>query len=759
MSKEPVQASFTASAATAPRALWRWQPPYARTDVVGLHHVLRPLDTGRAVRAAIATWPVTVTVWASSLSTASLTLTLVYLQGQGTFAGKMADQTMLARLLTEQYGRDVEITSDDLARFFVELAPQLDERQRRLVYGATARLIGRGGVTAVSRAAGASRNTVAAGAAEMEAVYVPQKRRVRRPGAGRKSVADRDPQLLEALQTLLTHQSGAEVPLQWTLMSSYEIATELRQLGFAIGPSSVGHLMLELGYVINGRGRPTSPAKVTELHEQYSCLTEAVSSFGAAGQPVICARSSKSELSGTGEINGADTGAGVWTRVAADLSVVEFAAEAIQRWWAQASPHRFSDANKLLICSDTYDNDQKVRDGWKYHLDRLAHATGLDVTIQRIPHGAWRWRDFEGQYSYTVTLDPLDGAAARCDVAVDLITDIVWPGIRGTMGGDPSLELTHDGECDCQYTAHPTQHAEPAAPVTTRELSPDGAPSAVTQPDGNGTTEMRPQAERHDVGSGEALQAFSGPAEQRKAKMAEVVAHDIVRDISTRRLRPGARLPSETGALARFGVSRSSLREALRLLELLGVIRIKTGAGGGPIVGQVTSADYGSTTTFYYHLVGVTIRQILEARCILEPELVRVAVERADPVARGKLRAYMNSWGGDEALSPNWHAPRNRPRTFGFHRSLIDTGNAVLDLFSHSLQDVWHARQRMEPFPWQAAPHYDDDHWVIAQAILAGDASQAAALMRTHMQYLYDVAAMHWPEIMDEVIDWHLSET
>jgi DNA-binding FadR family transcriptional regulator len=671
----------------------------------------------------------------------------------------MAGQTTLACLLTEHYCRAVEITSDDLARFFAELAPQLDERQRRLVYGATARLIGRGGVTAVSRAAGASRNTIAAGAAEMEAVYVPQKRRVRRPGAGRKSVAAREPQLLGALQTLLSRQYGAEVPLQWTLMSSYEITSELRQLGFAVSPSSVSQLMLELGYSISGRGRPTSPAKVADLHRQYSCLSEAVASFGATGQPVICARSSKSELSGPGEVDGADADAGVWTRVTPDLTVVEFAAEAIQRWWAQTSPRRFPDANRLLICSDTYDSDQKVRDSWKYHLDRLAHATGLDVTIQRIPQGAWRWRDFEGQYSYTVTLDPKNGAAARCDVAVDLITDIARRGIRGTADDAPPLELTDGGDFDCQYTAQPTRHAEPAAPRTTRDLSPDSAPSTVTQPGAGGTTDTRLRAERHNVNSKEALQAFSGTAEQRKAKIAEVVAHDIVRDISTRRLRPGARLPSETGALARFGISRSSLREALRLLELLGVIRIKTGAGGGPVVGQVTSADYGSTTTFYYHLIGVTIRQILEARCILEPALVRVAVERADPAARGKLRAYMNSWGGDEALSPHWRAPRNRPRTFGFHSSLIDTGNPVLDLFSHSLQDVWHARQRMEPFPWQAEPHYDDDHWVIAQAILAGDASKAEGLMRTHMQYLYDVAATHWSEIMDEVIDWHLSET
>jgi DNA-binding FadR family transcriptional regulator len=243
--------------------------------------------------------------------------------------------------------------------------------------------------------------------------------------------------------------------------------------------------------------------------------------------------------------------------------------------------------------------------------------------------------------------------------------------------------------------------------------------------------------------------------EPRRPKIAEVVAHNIARDISTRRLRPGARLPSETVALTRFNVSRSSLREALRLLELLGVISIKTGAGGGPVVSQVTSADFGTTTTFYYHLIGVTIRELLEARCILEPALVRLAVEVADPVAKGKLRAYRNNWGGDDALRPAWLAPGDRSRTAGFHRALIETGNAVLDLFSHSLQDVWTARQYMEPYPWQAVPHHDNDHWVIAQAILGNDGATAEGLMRAHMDYLYDFANAHWSGLMDEVIDWH----
>src|SRR6266567_6545427 len=110
----------------------------------------------------------------------------------------------------------VEI-EEALAAKFAVLLPHLDERQRRLYLGSEARSLGHGGIEAVARAAGVSRQMVAAGAAELEAGGEPLVR-ARRTGGGRKKLADTDPGLRPALLALVDPGSRVdpESPLRCT---------------------------------------------------------------------------------------------------------------------------------------------------------------------------------------------------------------------------------------------------------------------------------------------------------------------------------------------------------------------------------------------------------------------------------------------------------------------------------------------------------------------------------------------------------------
>ncbi len=98
------------------------------------------------------------------------------------------------------------------------LLPVLDEKARRLTLGAVARAAGDGGIGAVARLTGASWQTVADGAAELESGQLAPRGRVRRPGGGRKKLAGTDPGLVSALLALVEDSAPGdpESPLLWT---------------------------------------------------------------------------------------------------------------------------------------------------------------------------------------------------------------------------------------------------------------------------------------------------------------------------------------------------------------------------------------------------------------------------------------------------------------------------------------------------------------------------------------------------------------
>src|SRR5919107_894815 len=87
-------------------------------------------------------------------------------------------------------------------------------------------------------------------------------------------------------------------------------------------------------------------------------------------------------------------------------------------------------------------------------------------------------------------------------------------------------------------------------------------------------------------------------------KTSEVVAFAVARDIVEHGLRSGDRLPLEAEMVEQYSVSRESLREALRLLEAQGIVSIRRGPGGGPVVGRAESVNLGRTMTLYFQLAG-----------------------------------------------------------------------------------------------------------------------------------------------------------
>jgi len=243
-----------------------------------------------------------------------------------------------------------------------------------------------------------------------------------------------------------------------------------------------------------------------------------------------------------------------------------------------------------------------------------------------------------------------------------------------------------------------------------------------------------------------------GGPQGRSLKVSELVARAILQDIVARKLEPGTKLPSEAEMVESYGVARASLREALRILEVHGLIRIKQGLGGGPVVGQVLSDNFARMGTMYFHMAGATLGELFEARLMLETEMAIYAARRQDPGLLAALRENLEIAEGllDESDARHSSVARD------FHTVITGlSGNRVLDLISRAIKDIYVDRVRTFPYPPETQAEVHRSHRLIAEAIVAGDSPLAGTLMRQHMQdYLQRSILANAPGFLDEVVDW-----
>ena len=243
----------------------------------------------------------------------------------------------------------------------------------------------------------------------------------------------------------------------------------------------------------------------------------------------------------------------------------------------------------------------------------------------------------------------------------------------------------------------------------------------------------------------------AGKPRRRATKVATSVAREILHDIVDRGLVPGSKLQSEFEMAEALNVARASLREGLRILEVHGLITIKPGPGGGPIVSPISSDDLGQTLTFFLQASGTTFREVMEARLILEPMMARQAAERGDTAVSAALRDAIDraSVGLDEDDQQYLHVVTS------FHEIVSGaSGNSVLDLLTRSLKDIYVARVRSVVYEPGERAKILHDHEAVAEAIISGDADRAEKLMREHMREFVALFEHRFPGFMDEKIDW-----
>src|SRR5439155_7854996 len=195
--------------------------------------------------------------------------------------------------------RDLEETGRVLTAKFQVLFPHLDERQRRLLMGAEARALGHGGIRLVARAAAVREATVELGVTELDSGEEPLGR-ARRPGGGRKRVAEADPGLRPALLALVDPGTRGDPmsPLRWTAKSTRNLAAELTQQGHKVGADTVGDLLREEGFSLQGNAKTIEGQRHPDRDAQFRYINEQVKAHQGTADPVISVDTKKKELVG-----------------------------------------------------------------------------------------------------------------------------------------------------------------------------------------------------------------------------------------------------------------------------------------------------------------------------------------------------------------------------------------------------------------------------------------------------------------------------
>jgi hypothetical protein len=401
-----------------------------------------------------------------------------------------------------------EPVADPLAERLSLIRPHLDQRAWRLLLGAEAKVLGRGGIKTVAAASRAHPDTVAQGVRELD-YPEPIPGRIRRPGAGRKSAAATDPGMLDALDALVdpVTRGDPESALRWTTKSTPKLAAELTAQGHKVSATTVAKLLKESGYSLQANAKAVEGKQHPDRDAQFEYLNSQAMLFTAAGDPVVSVDTKKKELVGNFAANGreyepagkprrvlvhdfadkdlgkvapygvydiaANTG---WVNVGTDADTGQFAVESIRRWWNTMGSNAYPGANRLLITADSGGSNGSRLRLWKTELAEFAAQTGLTITVCHLPPGTSKWNKIEHRLfsaisrnwrgrpleSHEVIIETLKAVTTTTGLTVhaELDKNIYERGIRIPTKDMKTLEDTgiltrHEFHGDWNYSINP----------------------------------------------------------------------------------------------------------------------------------------------------------------------------------------------------------------------------------------------------------------------------------------------------------------
>jgi hypothetical protein len=287
--------------------------------------------------------------------------------------------------------------------------------------------LGYGGVSRVRRACGLSRKAITKGVREIaDGNAMPG--RIRRAGAGRKTIVEHDPRILVLLDRLIEPETRGdpESPLRWVCKSTRTLAAQLSRQRHAISHEKVAQLLRDQNYSLQSNRKTEEGADHPDRDAQFRHINKQVKRALAEGMPVISVDTKKKELLGNYDnggkqwlpakqplkVNGHDFPSpdvpraypyGIYdlarntgfVNVGMDHDTGAFAVASIRGWWRSEGQSLYSQAQRVLITADGGGSNGTRLRLWKLELQKFVDETGLSISVCHFPPGTSKWNKVE----------------------------------------------------------------------------------------------------------------------------------------------------------------------------------------------------------------------------------------------------------------------------------------------------------------------------------------------------------------------------
>ena len=341
-----------------------------------------------------------------------------------------------------------------------DFLPYLNEKQKRLFVGIAANAIGYGGLKFVHESTGIAETTILSGQKEINSEsltgnvfdsatgngentenntkvgidiandgYKYNSGRSRKPGGGRKTAFEKNPELLKIIENIISEETygNPENPLKWTTASLRKIAEAVCNMGIKISQNIVSHALDILGYSKQKNQKMCQTgSQHPDRNAQFKYINDTAKSFLDAGLPVISIDTKKKENLGNFKNEGKEyrknknprkvldhdfplpelgkvcpygvyvlnnnTG---FVNLGISHDTSEFASASVFRWWECIGQNTFPDADKIYITCDGGGSNGSRIWMWKYYLQELSNKTGLEIHVSHFPPGTSKWNKIE----------------------------------------------------------------------------------------------------------------------------------------------------------------------------------------------------------------------------------------------------------------------------------------------------------------------------------------------------------------------------